>query len=100
MGIIQLAYESGAKFIYPAFGVTLRENQRLWYYQQLDKHFPGLKQKYIKDFGNTYECRSSNAEELWQMFSKECNKRSLLYKMKDIIFTYKQGYGENQLSLF
>lgn len=99
-GIIRLAHESGAKFIYPAFGVTLRQNQRHWYYQQLDKHFPGLKEKYIKEFGNVYECRSAHGEELWQTFSKECNKLGLLYKMKDIIARYKRGYGENQLSLF
>jgi len=99
-GIIQLAHESGAKFIYPAFGVTLRQNQRVWYYKKLDLLFPNLKQKYINQYGNDYECRATNAKELWQFFKKQCESYGLLYKMEDIIKGYKQGYGETQLSLF
>lgn len=98
--IIRFAYESGAKFIYPAFGVTLRQNQRLWYYKKLDEHFPALKQKYIMQYGNAYECRSPKAKELWQLFKKECDSLGMLYRMGDIIKGYKQGYGDTQLSLF
>ena len=99
-GIIRFAYESGAKFIYPAFGVTLRQNQRAWYYKKLDEQFPALKQKYIQQFGNSYECHSPNAKALWQLFQKECDIRGILYRMEDIINGYKQGYGGTQLSLF
>ena len=98
--IIRLADENGAKFIYPVFGVTLRQNQRDWYYKKLDALFPGLKQRYINQFGNAYECRSPNAKALWGLFQNECDKRGILYKMEDIIKGYKQGYGDNQLSLF
>jgi DNA repair photolyase len=98
--IIRLAYEHGAKFIYPAFGVTLRQNQREWYYKKLDEHFPGLKQKYVKQFGSAYECRSPRAKQLYQLFQKECDRFGILYKMADIIRGYQQGYGEQQLSLF
>jgi hypothetical protein len=80
-----LAYENGAKFIYPAFGVTLRQNQREWYYNKLDELFPTLKEKYIKHFGNSYECPSPKAKELWQLFEKECKSLGILYKMDDII---------------
>ena len=99
-GIVNLAHESGAKFIYPAFGVTLRQNQRDWYYKKLDENFPGIKQKYIQQFRNDYECRSPKAKELWKVFQKECDKFEILYKMKDIIDAYKQGYETDQLSLF
>lgn len=99
-GIIRFAHESGAKFIYPAFGVTLRQNQRLWYYKKLDEKFPTLKQKYIQQFGNAYECRSPKAKQLWQLFQKECESIGMLYRMEDIIKSYKQGYGDTQLSLF
>lgn len=98
--IIRLAYENGAKFIYPAFGVTLRQNQRDWYYQQLDAQFPGLKQKYINRFGHTYECHSPNAKILWPLFQQECERLGILYKMQDIIAHYQQGYGDKQLTLF
>lgn len=98
--IIRLAYENRAKFIYPLFGVTLRQNQREWYYKKLDEHFPGMKQRYINQFGNAYECRSPEARVLNQLFQEECDKFGILYNMKDIINGYKQGYGDNQLSLF
>lgn len=99
-GIIHFANESGAKFIYPAFGVTLRQNQRIWFYKKLDEQFPTLKKKYIEQFGNAYECRSPKAKELWQVFRKECDSHGILYKMEDIIEGYKGGYGDGQLSLF
>jgi DNA repair photolyase len=98
--IITLAHDNGAKYIYPAFGVTLRQNQREWYYQKLDQLFPGLKEKYITHYGNSYECPSPKAKELWEIFQTECAARNILYKMEDIIKAYKQGYAEIQLSLF
>lgn len=98
--IIRLAYENGAKFIYPAFGVTLRENQREWYFEKLEEHFPGLKTKYIKQFGSAYECRSPKTQELWQLFQTRCDKLGILYNMQDIIQGYKKGYNDKQLTLF
>ncbi|SFL98678.1 SPL family radical SAM protein [Pelosinus propionicus] len=98
--MIRLAHENGAKFIYPLFGVTLRQNQREWYYQKLDEHFPALRQKYIHQFGNEYECHSPNAKPLWHLFQRQCSQFGILYKMNDIIKSYKKGYGDNQLLLF
>jgi len=99
-GIVKLAHENGAKFIYPAFGVTLRQNQRDWYYKKLDENFSGIKQKYLQQFKNDYECRSPKAKELWKIFKRECDRFEILYKMNDIIQEYKKEYGGNQLSLF
>lgn len=98
--IIQLAHDNGAKFIYPAFGVTLRQNQRDWYYEKLEERFPTLKKKYMQHFSNSYECPSPKAQELWSLFQKQCEQQRILYKMEDIIAAYKEGYGKNQLSLF
>jgi DNA repair photolyase len=98
--IIKLAHESGARFIYPAFGVTLRQNQREWYYRKLDEHFPAIKKKYIEQYGNSYECRSPKSKELWRLFQGECDRRGIFYKMDDIIRGYKHGYQDAQLSLF
>lgn len=101
-GVIELAYESGAKFIFPNFGVTLRQNQRDWYYKKLEEQFSGLKQKYISHFKNSYECSSPKAKELWQLFKKECDKVGILYKMEDIINGYKGEYEHKnkQISFF
>lgn len=98
--IIRLAKGNGAKFIYPTFGVTLRTNQREYFYQKLDQYFPTLKERYIQQYGEKYACGSPKANELYTLFVNECNKAGILYKMDDIIEDYKRGYGSQQLSLF
>ena len=99
--LVRLAHESGAKFIQTYMGMTLRENQRDYYYQELDKHFKGLKDKYIKYYGDRYNCPIPNYKELYKIFTSECDKYGILYNMKDIIKAYKKEIKENeQLTLF
>lgn len=98
--IVKLAKRSGAKFIYPAFGVTLRQNQRVWFYDKLDELFPGMKEQYKRQFGDSYECRSPDSEELRRIFKSECDSAGILYKMEDIIRAYKKGYEDDQFALF
>lgn len=100
LSIISQAQECGAKFIYPAFGVTLRQNQRLYFYQQLDKEFPGLKERYIQTFGNAYQCNTQHANILYKIFKNECNRVGILYKMEDIISAYKSPYEVRQDTFF
>lgn len=96
--LVRMASNSGAKFIYALFGVTLRQNQRSYYYQQLDQQFPGLKAQYVSAFGESYECCSPQAKELYTVFREECEKYHLLYRMPDIIAAYRKPKTE-QLSL-
>ncbi|MHC1683827.1 MAG: radical SAM protein [Clostridiaceae bacterium] len=98
--IIRLAKENGANFIYPAFGVTLRQNQRDHFFSKLDETFPEVTQRYIKEYGFSYECRSKRAKELWGIFKSECDKAKILYRMGDIIEGYKKQYEVKQISLF
>lgn len=100
LGIVRKAHECGVNYIYPAFGMTLRMNQRKHYYRELDKLFPGLSDKYRKYYGERYKCVSPNAKRLWKIFSEECGRLGILYNMKDIISSYKQRYGDMQLSFF
>lgn len=106
LGIVREAKSAGAKFIYAGFGVTLRQNQRLWYYEKLKENFneegkgEELVNKYKSAFGTNYSCTSRKAKQLWELFSKECEKQGILYRMKDIIRAYKRGYEVEQLSLF
>jgi len=97
-GIVARAAEQGAQFIYPAFGVTLRDSQRLYFYDQLDTHFPGIKKEYLQHFGNAYSCASPQARSLWTTFTRECQRQGLLYKMADIVSRYKLEHGSQQLS--
>jgi DNA repair photolyase len=98
--ITAAAAASGAKFIYPLFGVTLRQNQRDYFYLQLDRYFSGIRQKYMASFGYSYMCMSRNNKKLWDLFVQDCEKYGLLYKMEDIISAYKTNYGGGQLKFF
>ena len=81
-------------------GVTLRENQKIYFYNQLDKNFKGLKDKYIKTFGNNYICNSPN-KNIAAVFKEECRKYGLLYKMEDIVKAGKKTNARvKQLILF
>jgi len=100
IGIVRKANESGARFVYPAFGVTLRGIQRDYFYKKLDELFLDVKQKYIERFNDDYSCGSQYAHNLYKLFANECEKLGLLYKMPDIIKAYKSGYETDQLSMF
>lgn len=97
-GILRAAKASGAQFVYPSFGMTLRDTQRYHYYNQLDIHFPGLKERYIKRYGDRYGCTSPKAKQLWPIFQKECEQLGLRYTMSSITKHYKLGYSNSQLS--
>ncbi|MBR6033784.1 MAG: radical SAM protein [Clostridia bacterium] len=99
--LVRLAHDSGAKFIHSYMGMTLRENQRDYYYEQLDKHFKGLKEKYIRTYGEKYSCPVPNYKELYKVLTDECDKYGILYNMKDIIKAYKKEDTSNeQITLF
>lgn len=100
LSLVQMAKESGARFIFPGIGLTLRSGQREYFYQQLDKHFPGLKQKYISRYGSRYQASSPKARSLFRSFAQACEQEGLLYQMRDIIRSYKNGYVVEQLRLF
>lgn len=89
ISIVKKSYESGAKFIYPMFGVTLRNNQRDYFYLKLDQEFPNLTNKYKRIYQDNYICNSPHVKELGRIFVKECKRYGLLYKMNDIINAYK-----------
>ncbi len=100
VSIIRRAAECGARYIYPSFGVTLRTNQRDYFYERLEESFPGLKQRYIKTYGNDYSCKSPNRDHLWRVFTQECDRFGIVYNMQDIIKLSRKGYGIEQISLF
>ncbi|MBU0512248.1 MAG: radical SAM protein, partial [Chloroflexi bacterium] len=80
-----LASESGATYILPWFGMTLRAGSREYYYDKLDQLFPGVKEKYIQRFGWRYECNAPNWRRLIEVFQKLVYIYGLATKMP--IFT-------------
>ena len=99
-GVVRRAKEAGAGFVYPAFGMTLREGNREYFYEKLGEMFPAMKEKYIKQYGTRYNCSSPEAKSLWGIFARECEKQGLLYNMRAITSLYKRGYEMAQLPLF
>lgn len=84
-------------------GLTLREGNREYFYRQLDAHFPGLKKRYIEQYGNWYEVDSLRNEELMAFFHERCARYGMVHEV-GAIFKYlhtfeEKGAGE-QLSLF
>lgn len=94
--IIKKAKEYGAQYIYPAFGMTLRDRQRTYYYNKLDELFPGLRPKYEQRFGTRYGCSANNAAKLKEVFQEACLKYSVSTKIP----TYESKVSAMQLSLF
>jgi len=89
------------------FGTTMREGSRDYFYAKLDEHslkLPNMKQRYVQEYGNQYECRSLNQSRLWAIFKTECEKHGILYRTKDV-FEYlwrfeSKGLKNTQISLF
>ena len=80
-------------------GLTLREGDREYYYAALDKHFPGLKERYISTFGDAYEVPSPNSRELMQIFNRICADNGMMSD-PDEIFRYMNGFPDKQISIF
>ena len=102
--IIERAADAGADFVYGGSGVTLRDSQRAYFFDKLDQNFPGVKEKYLKEFGNSYSC-GTKSEKLWAVFKETCEKRGIKYRMKDIIAKSREPYQKEyekyeQLSMF
>lgn len=55
-------------------GLTLREGSREYFYRELDRHFPGLSDRYRHDFGYSYVCASQNNDRLMRIFTDFCDK--------------------------
>jgi DNA repair photolyase len=83
--IIDRARDAGAQYILPWFGMSLRDRQRRYYYAQLDRLFPGLRQQYERRFGERYACAANGAQALEQSFHALCDQYSIPTRMR--IFT-------------
>ncbi len=82
-------------------GVTLREGDREYFYKALDKYFPGLKNRYIRTYGNAYELPSPNQRKLLDILEKACMKNGMMYRTEEV-FQYLHELPEKykQISLF
>ena len=101
-GILESCMEAGVRGILCFnMGLTLREGNREYFYARLDRHFPGLKEEYIRTYGNRYEVNSPRNRELMALFHAACEKAEILHDVNGI-FTYLHTFDREdpQLSLF
>lgn len=81
-------------------GLTLREGNREYFYAALDRHFPGLKERYMQRFVNYYELPSPDTARLMKLFHEECAKAGL-ESDSGKLFRYMNEFPEcEQLTLF
>lgn len=100
--ILQECVRTGVKgIICFDMGLTLREGDREYFYAALDKHFPGLKEKYIRLYGNAYELPSPDNRRLMEILYKICDENDMLSD-PDECFRYMQKIPEKykQMSIF
>ncbi len=84
-------------------GVTLRDGDRQYFYEMLDKHFPGLKDKYIQKFGNQYQIESPNNDELMTLLRNECRKNGIesnTNKLFDYMHRFEAKHSHEQMNMF
>ena len=101
LGMIKKSKEADAKFIYTKMGMTLRTNQREYYYHALDQLYPGLKEDYQAVYGNKHICNTLQFRHLMELFLKTCSENHILTDMDAIIQDYKKDVPQNeQMRLF
>lgn len=82
-------------------GVTLRDGNREYFYKKLDEHFPGLKEKYIRMYGNSYQLSSPNIRQLNMIYKSECIKNGIMCDVNECfeyLNKYEDKYSGEQIS--
>ncbi|MBO4558696.1 MAG: radical SAM protein [Lachnospiraceae bacterium] len=100
--ILEECVRTGVKGVIDfGMGLTLREGDREYYYDALDRHFPGMKERYIRQYGNAYELPSPNAKELNELFRSVCKEHGIL-STPDDCFRFIQEMPDKypQMSIF
>lgn len=83
-------------------GMTMREGNREYFYQELNKFFPQMSKRYQQKYGYAYECVSDNNVKLMKFFHEECEKHGIMHDIEKI-FSYIETFPETQyeqLNLF
>lgn len=96
LGILSMCADAGVRGIINfGMGLTLREGNREYFYKMLDRNFPGMKERYIKAFGNSYVADSPNSGELNAIFREFCAAHDILAD-NEKIFEYLSAFEEKK----
>lgn len=84
-------------------GLTLRDGDRQYFYSKLDQNFPGMKEKYVRIYGNDYEIPSPKSEHLMKIVKTECSRNNIICDASQL-FAYMRLFEDKQagrqMSLF
>lgn len=94
--IVEQAADSGASYIVPWFGLSMRDRQRAYLYAKLDALFPGLRAQYEQRYGERYDCPAPNAARLREVFQAACAR----FGLAEHVPQYAGQIRPEQLSLF
>lgn len=84
-------------------GLTLREGNREYFYEQLDRLFPHMKERYIERYGNQYMIDSPDSERLMALFHQKCAENGIVHSNEQIfryLHTFEEKGAAEQLSLW
>lgn len=84
-------------------GLTLRDGDRQYYYAKLDQHFPGLKERYKRVYGNAYELPVPEQKELMKLIRQKCDESGIVCdeaKIFQYMHEYEDKQAGKQLTLF
>ena len=79
-------------------GLTLREGNREYFYEKLDEYFPGLKEKYVSRYGDTYEILSPDNDRLSEIFHYNCERFGIVHD-NDQLFSYFHEFPEKHTAM-
>lgn len=97
--MVKKAKYYGAKYIYLSTQVTMADVQRDYFYQEAEKHYPGISDIYRKKYKEYYYCRSPHAKKLWNVFVEECGKVNIVCDMRLANQMVRSGYNMSTLSV-
>lgn len=101
-GLLSYCGEAGVRGILTfGIGMTLRSGNREYFYQKLDEHFPGMKQRYMRAFGTAYGIKSPNGKTLGKLVKEFCKQNDILCGIQTVFdYLNELDRPQEQLSLF
>lgn len=104
LGLLRACREAGVYGVVTfGIGLTLRDGDRQYFYKQLDRYFPGLKERYIRRYGNAYELPVPDHAGLMSLVRRECEKAGMEWRTERL-FAYLRRFEDRrsgeQLTLF
>ena len=95
-GILEYCAEAGVYgVICFGMGLTLREGSREYFYRQIDRLFPGLKEQYIRSYGTQYQLTSPENGRLMALFHDFCEGRGIVHDNEQI-FAYLSAFEDKK----